>query len=42
MTGYNFPPADNGQGQVKPGFGSIVSRFRGPNNPQTGLPTYVP
>src|SRR5581483_6200819 len=20
-TGYNFPPADNGQGQVKPGFG---------------------
>jgi Protein of unknown function (DUF1501) len=41
MTGYNFPPADNGGGQVKPGLGSILSRFRGPNNPATGLPTYV-
>lgn len=41
MTGYNFPPADNGQAQVKPGFGAILSRFRGPNNPQSGLPTYV-
>jgi hypothetical protein len=41
MTGYDFPPADNGQGAVKPGFGSILSRFRGPNNPSTGLPTYV-
>jgi hypothetical protein len=41
MTGYDFPPADNGQGQVKPGFGSILSRHRGPNNPSTGLPTYV-
>jgi hypothetical protein len=40
-TGYNFPPADNGQGQVKPGFGSILSRFRGPNNRTSGLPTYV-
>jgi hypothetical protein len=41
MTGYNFPPADNGQGQVKPGFGSILARYRGANNAQTGLPTYV-
>jgi hypothetical protein len=41
MTGYNFPPADNGQGQVKPGFGSILARYRGPNNALTGLPTYV-
>jgi len=41
MTGYNFPPADNGQGQSKPGMGSIVSRHRGANNPHTGLPTYV-
>ena len=41
MTGYNFPPADNGQGQVKPGLGSILARHRGPNNPRTGLPTYV-
>jgi len=41
MTGYNFAAADNGQGQVKPGLGSIVSRFRGANNPTTGLPSYV-
>jgi hypothetical protein len=41
MTGYNFPPADNGQAQVKPGFGSILSCYRGPNNPASGLPTYV-
>jgi hypothetical protein len=41
MTGYDFPPADNGQGQNKPGLGSIVARQRGPNNPQSGLPTYV-
>src|SRR5437588_10505861 len=41
MTGYNFPPADNGQRQNKPGFGSILARQRGANNPRTGLPTYV-
>jgi hypothetical protein len=41
MTGYNFPPADNGQGQVKPGLGAILARHRGANNPSTGLPTYV-
>jgi Protein of unknown function (DUF1501) len=41
MTGYNFAAADNGGGQNKPGIGSIVSRHRGANNPQTGLPTYV-
>jgi hypothetical protein len=41
MTGYNFPPADNGQGQVKPGLGSILARHRGANNAQTGLPTYI-
>jgi hypothetical protein len=41
MTGYDFPPADNGQAPVRPGFGSILSRYRGPNNAQTGLPTYV-
>jgi hypothetical protein len=41
MTGYDFPPADNNQPPVKPGFGSILARLRGPNNPQTGLPTYV-
>ncbi len=41
MTGYDFPPADNGQAPIKPGLGSILARHRGPNNPTTGLPTYV-
>ncbi len=41
MTGYDFPPADNGQAAIKPGFGSILARYRGPNNATTGLPTYV-
>lgn len=41
MTGHDFPPADNGQGAIKPGMGSILSRHRGANNAQTGLPTYV-
>jgi hypothetical protein len=41
MTGYDYPPADNGQPPVKPGIGSILSRVRGANNPATGLPTYV-
>src|SRR5205823_7081733 len=41
MTGYDFPPADNNQPAVKPGFGSILARLRGPNNPTSGLPTYV-
>ncbi len=41
MTGYDFPPADAGVAPVKPGLGSILSRYRGPNNAATGLPTYV-
>jgi hypothetical protein len=41
MTGYDFPPADNGQAPIKPGLGSILSRYRGANNPATGLPNYV-
>jgi len=41
MTGYDFPPANNGQAAIKPGLGSILSRHRGATNPQTGLPTYV-
>jgi len=40
MTGYDFPPADNGGGQNKPGLGAIVARYRGANSP-AGLPTYV-
>src|SRR6516165_1738485 len=41
MTGYDFPPADNGQPQNKPGLGSIVARYRGANNARSGLPTYI-
>ena len=41
MTGYDFAAADNGAPANKPGIGSIVSRYRGANNPHTGLPTYV-
>jgi hypothetical protein len=41
MTGYDYPPADAGMPQVKPFFGSILSRVRGANNSATGLPTYV-
>jgi hypothetical protein len=41
MTGYNYPPADNGQAPIKPGFGAILARHRGANNSRTGLPTYV-
>jgi uncharacterized protein (DUF1501 family) len=40
MTGYNFVAADNGGGQNKPGFGSILARHRGASAP-SGLPTYV-
>ncbi|HEY3789421.1 MAG TPA: DUF1501 domain-containing protein, partial [Urbifossiella sp.] len=41
MTGYDFAAADNGAPANKPGIGAIVSRYRGANNPATGLPTYV-
>jgi hypothetical protein len=41
MTGYNYPPADNNMAPIKPAPGSILSRYRGANNTQTGLPTYV-
>lgn len=41
MTGYDFPPADQGLAAVKPSLGSIAARYRGVNNMHTGLPTYV-
>lgn len=41
MTGVDHPPADSGQPQIKPFLGSIVSRVRGANHPQSGIPTYV-
>jgi hypothetical protein len=41
MTGYDYPPADNGMSQVRPSLGSILARVRGATNPASGLPTYV-
>jgi hypothetical protein len=41
MTGVDHPPADNGQAPIKPFLGSIVSRVRGANHPQTRIPTYI-
>jgi hypothetical protein len=41
MTGYDYPPADNGASQVKPSLGSILARARGANDVRTGIPTYV-
>jgi hypothetical protein len=41
MTGYDHPPADNGQAPIRPGLGAILARTRGASHPQTGLPTYV-
>jgi uncharacterized protein (DUF1501 family) len=41
MTGYDNRLADNGANPDRPFIGSIVSRIRGTNHPETGLPTYV-
>ena len=41
MTGYDNRLADNGANPDRPFIGSIVSKLRGTNNPQTGIPTYV-
>jgi hypothetical protein len=41
MTGYDYPPADNGMSQVRPSLGSILARERGATNQATGLPNYV-
>lgn len=41
MTGYDYPPADANMPPIKPSLGSILSRFRGPSHPETGIPTYV-
>jgi Protein of unknown function (DUF1501) len=40
MTGYDYSGADNGAAPIKPGLGSVLSRFRGATG-YTGLPTYV-
>ena len=41
MTGYGNRMIDNGGLPTRPSLGSIVSRVRGANNAQTGIPTYV-
>ncbi|MCH5374245.1 MAG: DUF1501 domain-containing protein [Planctomycetes bacterium] len=41
MTGYDNRNIDNGGLPTRPSIGSIVSRVRGPNNLETGIPTYV-
>jgi uncharacterized protein (DUF1501 family) len=41
MTGYDNRAIDNGGLPSRPAMGSIVSRVRGSNNLQTGMPTYV-
>jgi hypothetical protein len=41
MTGYDNRAVDNGGLPTRPSVGSILSRVRGANNLQTGMPTYV-
>lgn len=41
MTGYDNRLADNGAVADRPFLGSIVSRIRGTNHANTGIPTYV-
>jgi hypothetical protein len=41
MTGYDNRAVDNGGLPTRPSIGSIASRVRGPNNLETGMPTYV-
>ena len=41
MTGYDNRLADNGAVADRPFVGSIVSRIRGTNNANSGIPTYV-
>jgi uncharacterized protein (DUF1501 family) len=41
MTGYDNKNIDNGGQPTRPSIGSIVSKVRGPNDSETGMPTYV-
>ncbi len=41
MTGYDNRMSDAGGRPSRPSLGSIVSRVRGANHPETGMPTYV-
>ena len=42
MTGHDYPAAANpGTPQNQPGFGAMVSRYRGPMHPKTSIPNNV-
>jgi hypothetical protein len=41
MTGYDNRQIDNGGQPSRPSLGSILSRVRGANHPETGMPTYI-
>jgi hypothetical protein len=41
MTGEYNRAADNGANPTKPSIGSVVSKVRGENNINTGIPTYI-
>jgi hypothetical protein len=41
MTGYNSRNQEGAGAQQHPSSGSILSRHRGANHPQTGMPTYI-
>jgi hypothetical protein len=41
MTGYDNRNVDNGGLPSRPGMGAILSRVRGANHHETGIPTYV-
>ncbi|MFT5527883.1 MAG: hypothetical protein ACI9G1_003130 [Pirellulaceae bacterium] len=41
MTGYDDRQVDNGGLPTRPSIGSIMSRVRGTNNLETGMPTYI-
>jgi uncharacterized protein (DUF1501 family) len=41
MTGYDNREIDKGGQPTRPSIGSIVSRIRGANHSETGMPTYV-
>src|SRR5262245_30129519 len=41
MTGYDNRNIDNGGQPNRPSMGSILSRVRGANHPESGMPTYI-
>lgn len=41
MTGYDNRNIDNGGQPTRPSLGSILSRVRGANHPESGMPTYI-